>query len=115
MVGLLLIPVCLIEPYSLPVLPTIGEALLIFASRLLEWTWPFLQWMADLPAAQWTHAEPPFWTIPLALLGFVLLLSPKGIPARWLGSSWPYRQSPFSRTGRHSPVFTLRCSMLARG
>ncbi len=84
-VGFLLIPVCLTGAILLPALPTAGEALLILASRLLEWTWPFLQWMADLPAAQWAHAEPPFWTIPLALLGFVLLLSPKGVPARWLG------------------------------
>jgi competence protein ComEC len=84
-VGFLLIPICLTGAILLPVLPTAGEALLILASRLLDWTWPILRWMADLPAAQWTHAEPPLWTIPLALLGFVLLLSPKGIPARWLG------------------------------
>lgn len=84
-IGLLLIPVCLTGALLLPILPVAGEALLILASRLLEWTWPFLQWIAEQPVAQWTHAGPPFWTIPLALSGFVLLLSPKGIPARWLG------------------------------
>jgi len=84
-IGLLLIPVCLTGALLLPILPFAGEGLLTLASRLLEWIWPFLQWLSELPMAQWTHAEPPFWTIPLALGGFVLLLSPKGIPARWLG------------------------------
>ena len=84
-IGLLLIPVCLTGALLLPILPVAGEGLLSFASRLLEWIWPFLQRLAELPVAQWTHAEPPFWTIPLASAGFVLLLSPKGIPARWLG------------------------------
>ncbi|BBA33648.1 DNA internalization-related competence protein ComEC/Rec2 [Methylocaldum marinum] len=85
LIGLLLIPLCLTGALLLPILPLAGEALLILASRLLEWTWPILLWLAELPAAQWIHAEPPLWTIPLALAGFVLLLAPRGIPARWLG------------------------------
>lgn len=84
-IGLLLIPVCLAGALLLPAVPMAGEGLLNLASRLLEWIWPFLQRASELPAAQWTHAEPPFWTIPLALAGFLLLLSPRGVPARWLG------------------------------
>lgn len=84
-IGFLLTPVCLTGALLLPILPVAGEGLLTLASRLLEWIWPLLRWLSELPMAQWTHAEPPFWTVPLALGGFVLLLSPKGIPARWLG------------------------------
>lgn len=83
--GTLLIPVCLSGALLLPVVPAAGAGLLHLAEFVLAWTWPVLEWLSARPLAQWTHAEPPFWTLPLALLGAVLVLAPRGIPARWLG------------------------------
>jgi competence protein ComEC len=83
--GTLLVPVCLSGALLLPIVPDAGEALLRLAEFILAWFWPALERLSALPLAQWNHAEPPFWTIPLALLGTLLLLAPRGIPARWLG------------------------------
>jgi competence protein ComEC len=83
--GTLLIPVCLLGALLLPVVPPLGAGLLHLAEVVLLQIWPLLVWLADLPLAQWTHPEPPFWSIPLALVGTLLLLAPRGIPARWLG------------------------------
>lgn len=45
----------------------------------------FLQWLAAWPGALWQQHAPPLWAVPLALLGAVWLLLPRGFPARWLG------------------------------
>jgi competence protein ComEC len=83
--GTLLIPVCLSGALLLPVVPAAGAGLLHLAEFILSGTWPVLEWLSARPLAQWTHAEPPSWTLPFALLGAVLILAPRGIPARWLG------------------------------
>jgi competence protein ComEC len=83
--GTVLIPVCLAGALLLPIFPAAGAWLLNLAEHLLGWTWMALEWLSAWPWAQWTRAEPPFWTIPPALLGALLLLAPRGIPARWLG------------------------------
>jgi len=84
-IGLLLTPLCLLGALLLGVHPPVGESVLRLAETLLQWIWVLLQYLAGLPWAQWNHPAPPAWTLPFALAGAVLLLSPKGIPARWLG------------------------------
>ena len=42
-------------------------------------------WMSALPAAVWQQHAPPWWAVPLALLGALWVLAPRGLPARWLG------------------------------
>lgn len=83
--GTILIPVCLTGALLLPLLPTLGTGLLHLAEFILVWTWPVLEGLSAQPWAQWTHAEPPVWSLGLALCGALLLLAPRGIPARWLG------------------------------
>jgi competence protein ComEC len=83
--GVVLTPLCLFGALLLVVHPPAGVAVLHLAETLLQWAWIVLQWLSDLPWAQWKHPSPPAWTMPLALLGGLLLLAPRGIPARWLG------------------------------
>ena len=83
--GILLIPVCLSGALLLLVAPAAGAWLLGLAEQTLLRFWPILEWLSDWPHAQWTRAEPPPWTFPPAILGVLLLLAPRGIPARWLG------------------------------
>jgi competence protein ComEC len=45
----------------------------------------FLQGLSTLPEAVWQQAAPPGWTLPVALIGVLWLLAPRGYPARWLG------------------------------
>lgn len=44
-----------------------------------------LEWMADSSFSVWQQQAPPFWTLPLAVLGVLWVLLPRGIPLRWLG------------------------------
>ncbi|MDD5394168.1 MAG: DNA internalization-related competence protein ComEC/Rec2 [Thiothrix sp.] len=55
------------------------------AAWLLDWLGQALAWLADLPlSAVYLPLVPLPW-LALALLGFVLLCLPRGLPGRWLG------------------------------
>lgn len=56
------------------------------AHALLVPLMDFLRWLAALPGALWQQHAPPVWAVPLALLGTVWLLLPRGFPARWAGT-----------------------------
>ncbi len=59
--------------------------LLEFAAWLMSLCSAALQWMSALPAAVWQQHAPPWWAVPLALLGAAWILAPRGLPGRWLG------------------------------
>lgn len=84
-IGLVAIPLCLLGSALLLIHPLAGTLVLSIVEHFLQWTWLALTWLSALPFAQWIHARPPLWTLPFALLGVLLLLAPRGIPARWLG------------------------------
>ena len=44
-----------------------------------------LELLSGLPGAVWQQHAPVLWTIPVAVFGTILLLLPRGFPARWLG------------------------------
>lgn len=83
--GTLLIPLCLAGALLLPVSPALGQPLLALAEWVMRESWRVLTWIASLPVAQWTHPVPPLGHMALALAGVILLLAPRGVPARWLG------------------------------
>ncbi len=56
------------------------------AHALLDGLMVFLAWLAALPGALWQQHAPPPWTVPLAVVGALWLLLPRGFPARWLGA-----------------------------
>ncbi|HET7764983.1 MAG TPA: DNA internalization-related competence protein ComEC/Rec2 [Burkholderiales bacterium] len=56
------------------------------AHAILDALMALLGWLAALPSALWQQHAPVPWTVPLALLGIVWLLLPRGFPARWLGA-----------------------------
>lgn len=60
----------------------------LLANQALEWLWPALEFFARLPGGMWTQPAPPAWTLIAALIGILLLLAPRGFPARWLGAVW---------------------------
>ncbi len=59
--------------------------LLKLAAWLMSFCSALLQWMSALPAAVWQQHAPPWWAVPLALLGVAWVLAPRGFPGRWLG------------------------------
>lgn len=55
---------------------------------VLEVLWVLLEWLAALPGSVWRQASPPLWSLPLAAVGVLLLLSGKALPARSSGLLW---------------------------
>lgn len=71
----------LIAPVFLP----LADFSLSVARISLSALWNILESLTVLPGSLWEHAPPPVWTWLTGLCGILLLLAPRGIPARWLG------------------------------
>jgi competence protein ComEC len=63
------------------------DLLLHLAHLVMSLTYEALAWMAQLPNAVWQSHTPAWWTVPLAMLGVLILLLPRGSPSRWLGAA----------------------------
>ena len=84
-VGLLAAPTTLLGALTIIPAPLVGGWLLQLAELVMEPLWMLLDWAARLPYAQWTQHKPVAWTLSPAAIGVLLLLAPRGFPARWLG------------------------------
>jgi len=58
------------------------DFLLGLAAWLVQWLLEYLEWCASLPSALWQGRAPPFWSVPLALIGAAWVLAPRGVPWR---------------------------------
>ena len=83
--SLLVVPLTLFGVVLSDVFPFMSNLLLELASELLSWLWWLLQWLSALPGVLWVQATPPLWTVIMGIVGVVIILAPRGIPARWLG------------------------------
>ena len=81
----LVVPPVLLAAGLLTLLPTLAHFFLMLAGWSLALLWPLLEWLASFEAGQWHQHLPAPWTIVPAVAGILLLLAPRGIPARWLG------------------------------
>ncbi|HCK81694.1 MAG TPA: DNA internalization-related competence protein ComEC/Rec2 [Candidatus Competibacter sp.] len=55
------------------------------AALTLEGLWQILAWLDRLPGLVLYRPAPPLWALAFALPGIALLLTPRGLPGRWLG------------------------------
>lgn len=68
------------------------------AATAFDWLWPVIEWLGQSHLALWWLPEAPVWALPLALLGALWLLLPRGLPGKWLALLlwwpllWPQRQ-----------------------
>ncbi len=79
LVSLLVVPLALLGaalPWDVP---------LWLAHLVMDYTMQFLVALNRLPEAVWTQHAPPAWSIVSGLLGVLLILAPRGFPARYLG------------------------------
>jgi competence protein ComEC len=79
LVSLVVVPLALLGA----VLPL--DAPLWLAHSVMGWTMVLLEWLNNLPQAVWTQHAPPSWSIAAGMLGVLVILLPRGFPARWLG------------------------------
>ena len=61
------------------------DAILQLAHMLMAGCMLVLEWLSTLPSAVWQQHAPPAWTVAVALLGVLWMLTPRGFPARMLG------------------------------
>lgn len=59
--------------------------ILLIAYQAIHLSMQVLEWMANSSLSVWQQHAPPFWTLPLAILGVLWVLLPRGVPMRWLG------------------------------
>jgi len=80
------VPLALLSILLLYLAPSLASILLSLNDLILQGLWRLLSAMADLPLASIYCLQPPWYALPLAGVGVLLLLAPKGFPARYLGS-----------------------------
>lgn len=83
-IGVLVVPMALLAIVLLFVLPVLAAPLLRLIDYILQGLWWLLAEMADLPLASIACQPPPWYALLLAGIGIVLMLAPRGIPARYL-------------------------------
>jgi competence protein ComEC len=62
-----------------------GEWLLNLAHGAMVLCMRGLEWLSHLPVSTWQQQAPEMWTWPIAVLGALWFLLPRGFPMRWLG------------------------------
>ncbi|MGA7595716.1 MAG: DNA internalization-related competence protein ComEC/Rec2 [Gallionella sp.] len=82
LVSLVVVPLTLLGA-ALP--PHFGVAPLWLAHKVMALTMALLEWLNSLPQAVWTQHAPTPWSIAAGMLGALVILLPRGFPARWLG------------------------------
>jgi competence protein ComEC len=78
-ISLIVVPLTLLGA-MLPI-----DWILLTAYQAIHFCMMALEWMADSSFSVWQQQAPPFWTLPLAVLGVLWILLPRGVPMRWLG------------------------------
>lgn len=90
-VGLVVVPLCVLvvivevalQVTDLGIFDTLAGQLSLAASYCLEFIMRLLELLADIPGGQWLSTL-SVWVLLSALAGILLLLAPRGLPARWL-------------------------------
>lgn len=82
------VPLSLFGALAVSVSPAFGGLLIELADLSMAVFWPVLQWLQQLEANLSVTGQPPLWTLILAIAGMLMLIGPRGLPARWLGVVW---------------------------
>ncbi len=84
-VSFLVIPIALLGMALLWIFESPAHTLLLFSSKLLEYLYTFLHYISQQKYALWHQSIPENGYFIIVLAGILLMLSPKGLPGRWLG------------------------------
>lgn len=84
-IGLLVVPLSLFSVMVMIISPALGGKLFWVIDYTLQGLGWLLARMAELPLSTLSHPSPSYWALFFAIPGILLLLAPKGVPARWLG------------------------------
>ena len=84
-VSFLVVPFVLFATSILSWIPDFAANIFSFTDYILKLLWWFLAYLADTPVSQWYGVKPDIFSLCLASLGFILLLTPKSWPGKYLG------------------------------
>lgn len=84
-ISLVVTPLTLLGTVLLPVSDLLSTLVLRLSSALLGGLWPLLLWCSNLPGAAWSWGLPALWIGVAAAAGMLLILAPRGLPARHIG------------------------------
>jgi len=84
-ISLLVVPVALFAVLLMFVWQAAADQLLFLLDSVLQGLCWLLERMARLPFATLNHPQPSYWALGFAVPGILILLAPKGMPARWSG------------------------------
>lgn len=84
-ISLLVVPAALLCTLLMFIWQPLAEQLFFVPDIILQGLYWILERMADLPLATLNHPQPSHWALLFAIPGILLLLAPRGMPARWLG------------------------------
>lgn len=87
-VGFIILPLCLTGACASFIAPQIAALCWQLAEKLLIAMWHILDWLASLDFLQWKLFIPSLGYLIIITFGFLLLIAPRGFPARWLGAMW---------------------------
>lgn len=82
------VPLSVAGTTLLPLSDMTGTILLNMGARSLDMLWRYLGFLAEHEWLSLPLPAPGPWTFLAAIAGTVLLLLPRGVPARWLGGIW---------------------------
>lgn len=85
LVSLIVVPLSLVGTLMLPISHGLGESALQLAAWLMHGVMLGLAWLAEWPLASWSGGASSNWQAVLAVCGVMLLLAPRGLPARSVG------------------------------
>lgn len=86
-IGMVVVPLALLSALLLYLSLPGGEWLMGLSSQLIEWSWPLLNWLEQLPAAHFSVTTPPLWMAVVGLIGVGVALYRPWPHWRWLALS----------------------------
>ncbi len=88
LVGFIVVPLSLVAVALHGISIFLSHAILHLAVMMMAIVWHILSWFATYPWFSWQQAIYSLWSFLAAVLGILLLLAPRGFPARYLGVVW---------------------------
>lgn len=85
LIGFLVVPLVLVALILLFPLPQLAQHLYGIIDKINEIYWAYLEFLSQQSYAVIPIAAPNLLLLILAITGMLILLMPKGLPARWLG------------------------------
>lgn len=85
LMSFLLLPMLMAGSVLLFVSEALAATIFSLATQLINFLWHSLEFIARWPHATWEHALPGSGFVLIAVLAILLVLAPRGVPAKWIG------------------------------